>query len=196
MIDYIRGSVETLTPTEAIVEAAGVGYQLYISLYTYEAVRGKAETKLFAYEVIREDTHQLFGFATRQEREFFVLLISVSGVGPQTARMMLSAFSPEELAASIQAEDARMLKSVKGVGPKAAQRIIVELRDKVAALQGSSGNTAGVAAAQAEAAKEASSALTTLGFAPAQVQKVVAAILKDKPGASPEMVIKLALKML
>lgn len=196
MIDYIRGSVETLTPTEAIVEAAGVGYQLYISLFTYEAVRGKGETKLFVYEALREDAHQLFGFATRQERELFVLLISVSGVGPQTARMMLSAFSPEELAATIQAEDARMLKSVKGVGPKAAQRIIVELRDKVAALQGSAGSTKGMAAAQAEAAKEATSALTTLGFAPAQVQKVVAAILKDKPGASPEMVIKLALKML
>lgn len=196
MIEYIHGSLDSLTPTEAIVEAAGVGYQLFISLNTYSAIQGKKEVRLYVYESIREDAHLLFGFATREERELFVHLVSVSGIGPQTARMVLSAFTPRELVSIIQNEDLRMLKSVKGIGPKAAQRIIVDLHDKVSAMQGAGPSAAAHTPMQAEAAKEATAALTTLGFAPAAVGKAVSEILKNTPAATAEMLIKTALKML
>ena len=134
MIEYIRGIIDELTPTEAVLEANGVGYKLAISLNTYSALQGKNGARLYAYESIREDAYQLFGFATKREREIFELLISISGVGGQTARTILSAYSPAELASIISNEQANMLKSVKGIGPKAAQRIIVELKDKISPL--------------------------------------------------------------
>ena len=178
MIEYIRGIVDELTPTQAIIEAkSGVGYALSISLNTYTAIQNKNEVRLFVYEVIREDAYQLFGFATRTERELFELLISISGVGGQTARMILSAFTPADLANIVQSEDVRSLKSVKGIGPKAAQRIIVELKDKMANFMGS-----GTASQTAEGANvtvsspvvdEAVQALAVLGFSPAPTQKVV-----------------------
>lgn len=197
MIEYIRGVIDTLTPTEAVVEASGVGYQLFITLNTYTALQGKREAKLLAYEVLREDAHLLYGFATREERELFTLLVGVNTIGPQTARMVLSAFTPAELVGVIQAEDVRLLKSVKGIGPKAAQRIIMDLQDKVATLQGTTLKaTATTTPAQTEAIKEATGALTTLGFAPAQVQKALNEIIKNSPEATPEMLIKQALKML
>ena len=199
MIEYIRGNITELTPAEAIIEAGGVGYQFFISLNTYSAIQGRQDTKLFAYEAIREDAHLLYGFATKAEREIFLQLIGISGVGGQTARMILSAFTPAELVSVIQNENVRLLKSVKGIGPKAAQRIIVELRDKVDVLAGTAGNTAAagtVSTAVSEAAKEAGSALTTLGFPPAAVHKTVTAILKENPQANVEAIIKQALKML
>src|SRR5574344_1392897 len=131
MIEYIKGELTELTPALATIEAAGVGFGLNISLITYTAIQGKKDVKLYVYEAIREDAHLLYGFATKQERELFTLLVSVNGVGGQTARMILSAFTPAELAGIIQNEDVRSLKSVKGIGPKAAQRIILDLRDKV-----------------------------------------------------------------
>ena len=134
MIEYIRGILDELTPTQATIEAHGVGYLLNISLNSYTALQGKSEARLFVYESIREDTWTLFGFATKQERELFLLLISVSGVGGNTARTMLSSFSAPELATLIMDGNERMLKTVKGLGAKTAQRIIVELRDKVASL--------------------------------------------------------------
>ena len=136
MIEYIRGIVDEVTPTQAVIEASGVGYALSISLNTYTAIQNKKEARLFVYEVIREDAYLLFGFATRIERDLFALLLSVSGVGGQTARMILSAFTPADLANIVQTEDARSLKSVKGIGPKAAQRIIVELKDKMTSFMG------------------------------------------------------------
>lgn len=199
MIEYITGKIDSLQPTEVIIEAAGVGYQLYISLNTYTALQGKGEAKLFVYEVLREDAHTLFGFAVKSERELFTLLLSISGIGGQTARMLLSAFTPGELVNLILTEDVKMIKSVKGIGPKAAQRIVVELKDKVASLQS---NDAGVTSPNAgtvvmsEAAKEAIGALGTLGFPPAAVQKTVQAIFKDDASASVEAIIKQALKML
>jgi len=198
MIEYIRGRLDELTPTAAIVEAAGVGYELFVSLNTYSAIQGKEEVKLFSYEVIREDTHVLFGFATKQERELFCLLLGVSGIGGQTARMLLSAFTPAELVSLIAGEDVRMLKSVKGIGPKAAQRIVVELKDKVAALAGSLPAAPGNAKQPlaSEAMKEAAGALTTLGFPPAAVQKALQAIGKERPDMGVEELIKTALKML
>ena len=201
MIEYISGIVDELTPTQAIIEAkSGVGYALSISLNTYTAIQNKNEVRLFVYEVIREDAYLLFGFATRTERELFELLISISGVGGQTARMILSAFTPADLANIVQSEDVRSLKSVKGIGPKAAQRIIVELKDKMANFMGS-----GTASQTAEGANvtvsspvvdEAVQALAVLGFSPAPTQKVVMQIVKDDPSIPVEGIIKKALKML
>ena len=201
MIEYIRGILDELTPTQATIEAHGVGYLLNISLNTYTALQGKSEARLFVYESIREDTWTLFGFATKQERELFLLLISVSGVGGNTARTMLSSFSAPELATLIMDGNERMLKTVKGLGAKTAQRIIVELRDKVASLgmeptSPSSEKGASATAINSEIYNEACEALKMLGFSPAPVAKTVKAILKDEPSAPVEKVIKLALKML
>ena len=199
MIEYVRGQIAELTPSAAVVEACGVGYGLNISLNTYTALQGKSEAKLFVYEQIREDAFQLFGFATRQERELFELLLGVNGIGGLTARMMLSAFTPQELCMHIQNEDARTIKSVKGIGPKAAQRVIVELKDKVVGMLGDMPSVTGgsqTATIDPEKTKEAVSALQTLGFPPAAAHKCVQSILKDKPGLPVEGVIKLALKLL
>lgn len=201
MIEYIRGIVDELTPTQAIIEAkSGVGYALSISLNTYTAIQNKNEVRLFVYEVIREDAYLLFGFATRIERELFELLIGISGVGGQTARMVLSAFTPADLANIVQSEDVRSLKSVKGIGPKAAQRIIVELKDKMANFMGT-GNAANAAdgtnvQVASPVVDEAVQALAVLGFSPAPTQKVVMQIVKDDPSIPVEVIIKKALKML
>lgn len=203
MIEYIRGKVDELTPTLAVIDAGGVGYGLLISLNTYTAIQGKAEARLWAYESIREDAYVLYGFATRAERELFSLLVSVSGVGGQTARMVLSAFTPADLANIVQAEDVRSLKAVKGIGPKAAQRIIVDLKDKVASLTAAGGTSAAAgpdaAAAQGvvrQLVDEAVQALTVLGFSPAPAQKVALQIAKADPTVTVEGIIKQALKML
>lgn len=200
MIEYIRGTLADLAPTEAVVEACGVGYQLFISLNTYSAIQGRTEVKLYAYEAIREDAHLLFGFATKQERELFVLLLSVSGVGGQTARMILSAFTPAELAHIIRSENASLLKSVKGIGPKAAQRIIVDLKDKITQAfdtpaGGKDSSTSGSAYSR-ETVEEAVAALTMLGFPPAPTKKTVLHIVETNPGLSVEQIIKQALKMM
>lgn len=202
MINYIRGIVDELTPTQATLEAHGVGYLLNISLNTYTALQGKSEARLFVYESIREDAWTLFGFATKQERELFLMLISVSGVGGNTARTMLSSFSAPELAGLIMDSNEKMLKTVKGLGAKTAQRIIVELKDKVVSLgiaieSVSDNGEASVPSVQnSEVYNEAFEALKMLGFPPAPVAKTVKAILKDNPTAPVEKVIKLALKML
>ncbi len=200
MIEYIRGIIDELTPTQATIEAHGVGYILNISLNTYTALQGKSEARLFVYESIREDAWVLFGFATKQERELFLLLISVSGVGGNTARTMLSSFSAPELAGIIMDGNERMLKTVKGLGAKTAQRVIVELHDKVASIGlqtvSPSGESSTPAIPNSEIYNEACEALKMLGFPPAPVAKTVKAILKDEPTAPVERVIKLALKML
>lgn len=199
MIEYIRGIVDEVTPTQAVIEASGVGYALSISLNTYTAIQNKKEARLFVYEVIREDAYLLFGFATRIERDLFALLLSVSGVGGQTARMILSAFTPTDLANIVQTEDARSLKSVKGIGPKAAQRIIVELKDKMTSFMGATSNKGGTssnAVAASPLVEEAVQALAVLGFSPVPTQKVVIQIVKEDPNLPVEGIIKKALKML
>lgn len=199
MIEYIRGELTELTPAMATIEAGGVGYGLNISLNTYSAIQGKKEVRLYVYEAIREDAHVLYGFVDRKERELFELLISVSGVGTNTARMVLSSLSPAELCNCISTGNERMIKSVKGIGLKTAQRIIVDLRDKIVALGIAEEIPAGgsVTAPVNNAVKdEAVSALTMLGFAPAPSQKVVVQILTEQPDAPVEMVVKLALKQI
>lgn len=200
MIEYVRGELAELTPAYAVVEAHGVGYGLSISLNTYSGIQNKKEVKLYVVESIREDAYALFGFSTKQEREMFLLLITVSGVGANTARMILSAMSPAELCNVISSGNEKMLKTVKGIGLRTAQRIIVDLRDKIA-VEGVADQmpAAGVAAASAmnnEVRDEAIGALTMLGFSPAPSAKVVSAILTDNPQLPVEHVVKLALKQI
>ena len=200
MIEYVRGELAELTPAYAVVEAHGVGYGLSISLNTYSGIQNKKEVKLYVVESIREDAYALFGFSTKQEREMFLLLITVSGVGANTARMIPSAMSPAELCNVISSGNEKMLKTVKGIGLRTAQRIIVDLRDKIA-VEGIADQmpAAGVAAASAmnnEVRDEAIGALTMLGFSPAPSAKVVSAILTDNPQLPVEQVVKLALKQI
>ena len=199
MIEYIKGELTELTPAMAVVEAHGVGYAMNISLNTYSAIQGKKEVKLYAYEAIREDAHTLYGFVNKKERELFLLLITVSGVGPNTARMVLSSLSPSELCNSISTSNERMIKGVKGIGLKTAQRIIVDLKDKIVALGIADEIPVGGSmqvAVNNLVKDEAVSALTMLGFSPAPSQKVVVDILKQKPDAPVEEVVKLALKQI
>ena len=199
MIDYIQGELTELTPAIAVVEAAGVGYAMNISLNTFTAIQGKKEVKLYVHEAIREDAHVLFGFAAKKEREMFLLLITVSGVGPNTARMVLSSMSPAELCNSISTGNERMIKTIKGIGLKTAQRIIVDLRDKIVTLGITQEIPAGGSIEQPvnnQVKDEAVSALTMLGFSPAPSQKVVVKILQDNPAMPVELVVKMALKMI
>ena len=203
MIDYIKGELAELTPAEAIIEAAGVGYALNISLNTYTAVQGKKQVKLYVHENLvtggRDDAYTLYGFASKQERGLYRLLVTVSGVGANTARMILSASSPAELCNAIAAGDERMLKGVKGIGLKTAQRIIVDLKDKIVQTGIADELHASTSASPAinmGVRDEAVSALTMLGFAPAPSAKIVAAILQEQPTLPVEQVVKQALKQI
>lgn len=206
MIEYIKGNLADLTPTYAVLEAAGVGYAINIALPSYSALVGKenTETKLFVTEIIREDTHDLYGFFTRGERELFLMLMTVSGIGANTARMIMSAYTASEIRQIIATGNARALSQVKGLGPKTAQRIIVDLKDKVLKIDlgvemvqnGSTVVQDCLTVVDNEVKQEAVSALMMLGFAAAASGKVVDKILSANPSASVELVIKQALKML
>lgn len=200
MIEYIKGELTEVTPAYAVVEAHGVGYGMNISLNTYSGIQNKKDVKLYVFESIREDAHVLFGFANRQEREMFLLLITVSGVGANTARMILSAMSPAELCNVIATGNEKLLKTVKGIGLRTAQRIIVDLKDKIATADFGGAMPAGTAApakaVNKEVHDEAIGALTMLGFAPAPSAKVVSAILSENPQMPVEQVVKLALKQI
>ena len=201
MIEYVKGYLAELTPATATVECAGVGYLCNISVNTFSALQGKQDVLLYVYESIREDAWTLFGFASKAERELFLLLISVSGVGGNTARTMLSSFSVSELANVIMNGDERMLKTVKGLGTKTAQRVIVELKDKVTTLAlGSDSSVPSkseeTAAINNEVYNEALDAMRALGFPPAPASKVIRSILKEDSSLPVEKVIKQALKMM
>jgi Holliday junction DNA helicase RuvA len=197
MIEYLRGELAELTPATAIIECCGVGYETSITLNTYSALQGKKEVKVYIYEVIREDTHQLFGFCNRHERELFLLLISVSGIGGNTARTILSAFTVNELCDAIATGNEVAIKSVKGIGLKTAQRLIVDLKDKIAGIyDGTSGNTATAVPVSNDNIDGAVQALAMLGFPVSAANKVVQSIAKSEPGATIEQLIKLALKQL
>lgn len=200
MIEYIKGQIAELTPAMAVIDCNGIGYGVNISLNTFSAIQGKESCKLFIYEAIREDAHILYGFISKKEREIFLHLISVSGIGGNTARMILSALSTSELINVIATENVGILKSVKGIGAKTAQRIIVELKDKIVSSDldiDMSGVKASIIDPQnKQMQEEAVAALSVLGFIPAQSQKVVTAILKDIPNATLEIIVKEALKRL
>ena len=198
MIEYIKGKLDDVTPTMAVVDCNGVGYGVNISLNTFSAIQGKGDVKLYIYEAIREDAYVLYGFATKQERGLFLMLITVSGIGGNTARMILSALSPSELCNVISSGNEKLLKMVKGIGLKTAQRIIVELKDKIQNIGvESTGNVSTpISAANNEIYEEAVAALTMLGFAQAPSQKVVGQILHEEPDAPVQKVIKIALTRL
>lgn len=198
MIEYIKGEITELTPAQAVIECYGIGYGLNISLNTYSAFNGKKEGKFYIYEVIREDTHLLYGFADKEERNLFLLLISVSGVGPNFARTILSSMSPAELVNAIATKNEAMLTAVKGIGAKTAQRILVDLKNKVKLpeVTDPSGEGNIPAANTGLIAEEAIAALVMLGFQKAASQKAVLSIIKATPTLAVEQVIKAALRML
>ena len=195
MLDYIKGEIIELTPASVVVETGSIGYFIHISLHTYSSLNGTASGKLYIYEAIREDAHLLFGFADKRERELFLLLISVSGVGANTARMVLSSIAPADLEQVIVSGNSAALKSVKGIGGKTAERIIIDLKDKVK-LSGEATSALAFDPLAEETAKEAVSALIMLGFNSAASSKVVNKIRKDQPELPVEQIIKNALKML
>ena len=195
MIDYIKGIIEELGPTELTLENNGVGYKILISLQTYEGLNGTKDAKVYIHHYLREDEELYYGFATKDERELFRLLIGVSGIGASTARMMLSSLTSDEIRNAIIAEDINKIKSIKGIGLKSAQRLILELKDKVIKGAGTENTTLFVPATNS-AVEEATTALVMLGFTKANVNKAVAAVLKKNPTASLEDIIKLALKMM
>ena len=193
MFDYIKGEIAELTPASVTVETYGIGYFINISLNTYTSLSNKKNAQLYIYEAIREDAYVLFGFSDKQEREMFLLLISVSGIGASTARMMLSSMNTQELANVIASGNVDMLKTVKGIGLKTAQRVIVDLKDKIKITGLEQADMFTITNPSAE---EAIAALVMLGFPQQASQKVVTKILKDKPDSSVEQIIKMALKML
>lgn len=193
MIDYIKGSITQVTPTFVTVETSGVGYFVNISLTTFSKLENKSEIKILIHEVIREDTHQLYGFADAPEREIFRHLISVTGVGANTARMMLSSLNPVEIELAIIGSDVNTLKSVKGIGLKTAQRIIVDLKEKLG-KQAVSGEI--FAFSDNTNREEALSALVMLGFAKSAVSKVLDKIVREQKNLTVEEMIKRALKNL
>ena len=203
MIEYIRGELTEITPAMAVVEAAGVGYALNISLNTYAAIQNKKEVKLYVQEALvtggRDDSFTLYGFANKEERDLYRQLLTVSGVGANSARMILSALTPAELGNVIASGDERTLKSVKGIGQRTAQRIIVDLKDKITVSEIGPQQTGAPAAPDPinkEVRQEAISALTMLGFSPAPTSKVVTEILRQQPNLPVEQVVKLALKQI
>lgn len=197
MIEYLRGELAELTPATAIIECGGVGYETSITLNTYSALQDKKDVKVYIYEVIREDTHQLYGFSNKHERELFLLLISVSGIGGNTARTILSAFTVNELCDAIATGNEVAIKSVKGIGLKTAQRLIVDLKDKISGIYDNNATTSAPAApANNDNIDGAVQALAMLGFPVSAANKVVQSIAKSEPGATIEQLIKLALKQL
>lgn len=194
MYDYIKGELTEITPAYAVVEAGGVGYCIHISLPTYSFLNGKSNVKLFVYQAIREDAHLLYGFVTPAERQLFLLLISVSGVGTNTARMIMSSYSAQEIQEMIAGGNVAALNTIKGIGAKTAQRIIVDLKDRILKVSGMEGT---VQSALLNPVKdEAVSALVMLGFNAVASAKAVDQILKKEPDLRVEQLIKIALKMM
>lgn len=196
MFDYIKGTIAELTPAKAVIECGGIGFDIQISLQTFQALQNKENAKVYLYHYLREDDEQFYGFATKDERELFILLIGVSGIGVGTARMMLSSLTDEEIRQAILAEDVVRIKSVKGIGLKSAQRVIIDLKDKIV-KGGGVDNVVPVAIGGNDAIiQEATTALVMLGFTKPNINKVLPAIIKKKPEIKIEELIKEALKKL
>jgi len=196
MYDYIKGKLTELNPTEVVLETNNIGYKILISLQTYSKLKSDSEVKLFIYHHLREDTELLYGFFDKEERFIFCLLLDVSGIGPNTARMMLSSMSSDEIRNAIISGDINKLKSIKGIGLKTAQRMLIELKDKIVKGNNSWGSSSFMATANSALREEATSALVLLGFNRANVDKVIDLLLKENPDCRLEELIKLALKRL
>ncbi|VBB45702.1 Holliday junction ATP-dependent DNA helicase RuvA [uncultured Paludibacter sp.] len=197
MIDYIKGEITELTPANVVVENNGVGYFINIPLTVYTALSQEKSVKLFVYEAIREDAHVLFGFLSQEERHLFLLLISVSGVGANTARVIMSSYSVKEIQDMIAAGNVAALNNIKGIGAKTAQRIIVDLKDKILKIGGISADATSKLSFESNSVREETlAALVMLGYSQVASQKVVDKILKEEPELKVEQVIKAALKML
>ena len=195
MIEYIKGEIIDLTPTDVVIECHGIGYNILISVQTYSALEGKGNATIYIHHYIREDEELYYGFATKQERAIFRLLIGVSGIGAATARMMLSSLTVEEIEQAILSEDVNRIKSVKGIGLKSAQRMILELKDKV--VKGEQTDMSALFAKESnKASEEATTALIMLGFTKANVTKAVNAVLKEDPTATVETLIRKSLQRL
>ena len=195
MIDYIKGIIVELSPAELILENNGIGYSILISLQTFQALQDKKEATVYIFHYLREDAELFYGFATKDERELFELLISVSGIGVNSARMMLSSLSAEEIRQAILSEDIARIKSVKGIGVKSAQRLVLELKDKIVKGEGAD-STELFGGNRSEIVEEASRALVMLGFANPAVNKAIQAVLKANPNAKVEQIIKSASQMM
>lgn len=194
MYDFIKGSIEEINPTEAVLDCHDIGFKLQISLYTYEKIHTLKSCKLYVYQHLREDEATFYGFYDKEERRIFTMLVSVSGIGPNTARMMLSSLSPDEVSTAIISGDVSRIKAVKGIGLKTAQKVIIELKDKISKGTGSSVDFAMIPGNTSSA--EACSALIMLGFAKSAVEKAVGDIVRKEPALSLEDIIKKALKVL
>lgn len=193
MISHIQGRLVEKNPTDVVIDCNGVGYVINISLHTFSELPTSESVKLFTHLIVREDAHILYGFSGVAEREIFRLLISVSGVGPSTARTMLSSLAPEQIVDAIVTNDLKTIQSAKGIGAKTAQRLVLDLKDKILKVYGLSS----ISSETSNTSKnEALSALETLGFARKQAEKVCDSIVKENPQATVEMIIKLALKKL
>lgn len=197
MIEYLKGEVTELDPTKAIIECGGVGYECNISVYTYDKIKVGQVNKLYIAESIREDAHLLYGFISKQERAIYLLLISVSGVGPNTARCIQSSLSPDELVAVIASGNDRQLKNVKGIGGKTAQRIIVDLKDKIGNLGIAAATTAtSPVVASNVNGDEAIQALVALGYPQSNANKAISQLLAKDPSMSVQALIKAGLHMM
>ncbi|MGB0850427.1 MAG: Holliday junction branch migration protein RuvA [Bacteroidia bacterium] len=194
MYDFISGKIDRITPTEVVINCGGVGYLLHISLNTFEKFKELKEAKVYSHLIVREDSHTLYGFATTNERQMYVKLVGVNGVGPSTARMILSSMSVDDVVSAITNSNIAMLKSIKGIGPKAAQRLVVELQDKLGGI--GSDEAYNLMGGNSEI-EEATEALLALGFSKPAVGKVLVRITKssdNKP--STEELIKKSLQLL
>ena len=197
MIDYINGEITELTPANVVVENNGIGYFVNIPLTVYTALSGAKTVKIFVHEAIREDAHLLFGFLSKEERQLFLLLISVSGIGANTARVIMSSYTAKEIQDMIATGNVAALNAIKGIGAKTAQRIIIDLKDKILKIDGVSADaSSNVLFGVNPVREETLAALVMLGYSQVASQKVVDKILKDEPSAAVEKVIKMALKML
>lgn len=196
MYEYIKGTLANLSPTEVVLENNGIGYKVLISLQTYSKLTQGSDTKLYIYHHLREDVESFYGFIEKEERYIFLNLIEVSGIGPNTARMMLSSMTSDEIRNAIITGDINKLKAIKGVGIKTAQRLLVELKDKIGKGSGDDISSILFAGEKSEIKREASTALVLLGFSKGNVEKALDSVIKDNEGISLEDLIKLALKRL
>ena len=193
MYEYIKGSIVQLTPTYVVVEAGGIGYLMNISLNTFSKLKESESIKLYVHQVIKEDAHELFGFIDEQERHIFRSLISVSGVGANTARMILSSLSPVEIVTAITSGDVKTLKAIKGIGERSAQRMIIDLKDKL----GKIGEMPDIFSNKDNTTRqEALSALLMLGFGKAAIEKILDKVVSETSSATVEQLVKLSLKRL